>query len=63
MIRQTKVVTKAEQLSNNSSPDQWVCNMFGENSSGRKTISKYLAHLMVVKKMFEKVVIKSFSKV
>ena len=29
MIRQTKVVTKAEQLSNNSSPDKWVCNMFG----------------------------------
>ena len=50
MIKQTKVVTLAED--NNSSRDQWVCNMFGENSSGRKTISKYLAHLMVVKKIF-----------
>lgn len=52
MIKQTKVVTIAEQMNNNSSRDQWVCNMFGENSSGRKTISKYLAHLMVVKKIF-----------
>jgi len=40
-----------------------IFNLHGENSSGRKTIGKYLANLMVAKNMFEKIEIRYFNKV
>lgn len=63
MMANSKSNEQRSQIKKIHEKEPWICNMHGQNSSGRKTISKYLAHLMVVKKMFEKVAVILFSKV
>jgi hypothetical protein len=39
-----------------------LCNLFGEKSTGRKTIATYFANMLLIKKLCKRIVTKVFSK-
>ena len=38
-----------------------ICNFYGSKRTGRKTIANYFGHLMVIKQLFQRVVVKVVS--
>lgn len=40
-----------------------LCNLYGEKKTGRKTIATYFSNLLLIKKLYKKVVIQVFTQV
>lgn len=40
-----------------------LCNLYGEKRTGRKTIATYFANLLLIKKLYKRIVIQVFTQV
>ena len=69
LVRMLEVFTRELQQSSldiirrtNRNELYMLCNLFGEKSTGRKTIATYFANMLLIKKLCKRIVTKVFSK-